>query len=245
MAGILSIVIWIVVIVGIVKSFSGSDTKKTQSTQNSTQKTVQQIRNGAQKIMSEISAYANDMEQGTNTGNRTSYNQPQNSAYNTRTNQSQNNTYNMRANQSQTAYNAKQNAYAQPTQQKRQMTADERARLDAYRQQKAFAQPAAKPTNIVERAKQNVNKYAEDTTLEQLEKEHKHSERESKAEAAYVAKEREEHRKLHTEPIPPVEEESLLGSVQDLMIKGYDGNLSFERDFVGEAMDLLNSFTVQ
>lgn len=233
MAGILSIVIWIVVIVGIVKSFSGSDTKKTQSTQNSTHKTVQQIRNGAQKIMSEISAYANDMEQGTNTGNRTSYNQPQN------------NTYNMRANQSQTAYNAKQNAYAQPTQQKRQMTADERAKLDAYRQQKAFAQPAAKPTNIVERAKQNVNKYAEDTTLEQLEKEHKHSERESKAEAAYVAKEREEHRKLHTEPIPPVEEESLLGSVQDLMIKGYDGNLSFERDFIGEAMDLLNSFTVQ
>ncbi len=233
MAGILSIVIWIVVIVGIVKSFSGSDAKKTQSTQNSTQKTVQQIRNGAQKIMSEISAYANDMEQGTNTGNRTSYNQPQNS------------TYNARVNQPQTSYNAKQNAYAQPTQQKRQMTADERAKLDAYRQQKAFVQPAPKPTNIVERAKQNVNKYAEDTTLEQLEKEHKHSERESKAEAAYVAKEREEHRKLHTEPIPPVEEESLLGSVQDLMIKGYDGNLSFERDFVGEAMDLLNSFTVQ
>ena len=233
MAGILSIVIWIVVIVGIVKSFSGSDAKKTQSTQNSTHKTVQQIRNGAQKIMSEISAYANDMEQGTNTGNRTSYNQPQNS------------TYNARVNQPQTSYNAKQNAYAQPTQQKRQMTADERAKLDAYRQQKAFAQPAPKPTNIVERAKQNVNKYAEDTTLEQLEKEHKHSERESKAEAAYVAKEREEHRKLHTEPIPPVEEESLLGSVQDLMIKGYDGNLSFERDFVGEAMDLLNSFTVQ
>ena len=245
MAGILSIVIWIVVIVGIVKSFSGSDAKKTQSTQNSTQKTVQQIRNGAQKIMSEISAYANDMEQGTNTGNRTSYNQPQNSTYNARVNQPQNNTYNMRANQSQTAYNAKQNAYAQPTQQKRQMTADERAKLDAYRQQKAFAQPVAKPTNIVERAKQNVNKYAEDTTLEQLEKEHKHSERESKAEAAYVAKEREDHRKLHTEPIPRVEEESLLGSVQDLMIKGYDGNLSFERDFVGEAMDLLNSFTVQ
>lgn len=179
MAGILSIVIWIVVIVGIVKSFSGSDAKKTQSTQNSTQKTVQQ------------------------------------------------------------------NAYARPTQQKRQMTAADRAKLDAYRQQKATAQPAAKQTNIVERAKQNVNKYAEDTTLEQLEKEHKHSERESKAEAAYVAKEREEHRKLHTEPIPLVEEESLLGSVQDLMIKGYDGNLSFERDFVGEAMDLLNSFTVQ
>ena len=221
MVSVLSILIWIVVIVGIVKGFSGNDSKKTQPTQNSTQKTVQQFKSGAQKIISEISAYADAAEKGTSTGNKTSYNQ------------------------SQRSYNAQQNAYAQPKQPKRQMTAAERAKLDAYRQQKAFAQPVAKPTNIVERAKQNVNKYAEDTTLEQLEKEHKHSECESKAEAAYVAKEREEHRKLHTEPIPPVEEESLLGSVQDLMIKGYDGNLSFERDFVGEAMDLLNSFTVQ
>lgn len=218
MVSVLSILIWIVVIVGIVKGFSGNDSKKTQPTQNSTQKTVQQFKSGAQKIISEISAYADAAEQGTSTGNKTSYNQ------------------------SQRSYNAQQNA--QPKQQKRQMTAAERAKLDAYRQQKAAAK-SAQPTNIVDRAKQNANKYAEDTTLEQLEKEHKHSERESKAEAAYVAKEREEHRKLHTEPIPPVEEESLLGSVQDLMIKGYDGNLSFERDFVGEAMDLLNSFTVQ
>lgn len=220
MVSVLSILIWIVVIVGIVKGFSGNDSKKTQPTQNSTQKTVQQFKSGAQKIISEIGAYADAAEQGTSTGNKTSYNQTQRS------------------------YNAQQNAYAQPKQPKRQMTAAERAKLDAYRQQKAAAK-SAQPTNIVDRAKQNTNKYAEDTTLEQLEKEHKHSERESKAEAAYVAKEREEHRKLHTEPIPPVEEESLLGSVQDLMIKGYDGNLSFERDFVGEAMDLLNSFTVQ
>jgi len=220
MVSVLSILIWIVVIVGIVKGLSGNDSKKTQPTQNSTQKTVQQFKSGAQKIISEISAYADAAEQGTSTGNKTSYNQTQRS------------------------YNAQQNAYAQPKQPKRQMTAAERAKLDAYRQQKAAAK-SAQPTNIVDRAKQNTNKYAEDTTLEQLEKEHKHSERESKAEAAYVAKEREEHRKLHTEPIPPVEEESLLGSVQDLMIKGYDGNLSFERDFVGEAMDLLNSFTVQ
>lgn len=220
MVSVLSILIWIVVIVGIVKGFSGNDSKKTQPTQNSTQKTVQQFKSGAQKIISEISAYADAAEQGTSTGNKTSYNQTQRS------------------------YNAQQNAYAQPKQQKRQMTVAERAKLDAYRQQKAAAK-SAQPTNIVDRAKQNANKYTEDTTLEQLEKEHKHSERESKAEAAYVAKEREEHRKLHTEPIPPVEEESLLGSVQDLMIKGYDGNLSFERDFVGEAMDLLNSFTVQ
>lgn len=41
-----------------------------------------------------------------------------------------------------------------------------------------------------------------------------------------------------------VEDESLLGSVEDLMVKGYDGNLNFERDFVGEAMDMINRFTL-
>lgn len=40
MVSVLSILIWIVVIVGIVKGFSGNDSKKTQPTQNSTQKTV-------------------------------------------------------------------------------------------------------------------------------------------------------------------------------------------------------------
>ena len=28
------------------------------------------------------------------------------------------------------------------------------------------------------------------------------------------------------------------------MVKGYDGNLSFERDFLGEAMDMINRFTL-
>lgn len=95
MVSVLSILIWIVVIVGIVKGFSGNDSKKTQPTQNSTQKTVQQFKSGAQKIISEISAYADAAEQGTSTGNKTSYNQTQRS------------------------YNAQQNAYAQPKQPKR------------------------------------------------------------------------------------------------------------------------------
>ncbi len=34
-------------------------------------------------------------------------------------------------------------------------------------------------------------------------------------------------------------EDSILGSVSDLMAKGYSGKLTFERDFVGEAMDML------
>lgn len=38
--------------------------------------------------------------------------------------------------------------------------------------------------------------------------------------------------------------EYLLGSVYDLMVKGYDGNLNFERDFIGEAMDMIHTYTL-
>jgi hypothetical protein len=36
----------------------------------------------------------------------------------------------------------------------------------------------------------------------------------------------------------------MLGTIDDLMIKGYDGELCFERDFLGEAMDMISHFTV-
>lgn len=35
----------------------------------------------------------------------------------------------------------------------------------------------------------------------------------------------------------------LIDEVQDLIVKGYDGNLSFERDFLAEATDMLNAMT--
>lgn len=45
-------------------------------------------------------------------------------------------------------------------------------------------------------------------------------------------------------PQMPKEPETsqILGDVSDLMVKGYDGNMTFERDFLGEAMDMINSF---
>ena len=84
-------------------------------------------------------------------------------------------------------------------------------------------------TSILERAKDNTEAHAEDVTLNTLEAEHNHSERVSAA--------------VHHHP-EDVIPENLLGSVEDLMVKGYDGNLCFERDFVGEAMDMINRFTV-
>lgn len=104
--------------------------------------------------------------------------------------------------------------------------------------------PKAATPSIVQRAKANTKKYEADETLHELESEHKHSEKVSSAEAAYVVKDRAEHMKMHMEPAAHAEDENLLGSVEDLMVKGYDGNLSFERDFVGEAMDMINRFTL-
>lgn len=134
-------------------------------------------------------------------------------------------------------------AYQQSVQgagpQQRAVTDADRARLEEYRRKKAV-QPG-----IVERAKANSRRFADkDETLTEMEQEHGHSERVGSAVAGYAEKEREEQR-MHEEPVPRVEETSLLGSVEDLMTKGFDGNLSFERDFIGEAQDMLAAFTIQ
>lgn len=135
---------------------------------------------------------------------------------------------------------------------KRAMTARDRARLEEYRRHKATGgQAAAQPQKqeqampeIVTRAKANSARYAADETLLALEREHQHSEHVSPAGAKHA--DLAETKRAHTDPeefVDPPEEESLLGSVEDLMVKGYDGNMRFERDFLGEAMDMLSSFT--
>lgn len=95
-------------------------------------------------------------------------------------------------------YQAPQQKVASNVQQKaakRQITPEERKRLEQYR-----AEKEARP-QILERAASNAAKYKENQT-----------------------------------------NESLLGNIEDLMVKGYDGELSFERDFVAEALDMINSF---
>ena len=87
----------------------------------------------------------------------------------------------------------------------------------------------AQTTTIVDRAKANVDEKKVDVTLETMEREHNHSERVAAA--------------IHHHP-EDVMPESMLGSIEDLMIKGYDGNLCFERDFVGEGLDMISRFTV-
>lgn len=87
----------------------------------------------------------------------------------------------------------------------------------------------ARNTSILDRAKANAEEDKVDITLQTMEAEHNHSERVSPAE--------------HYHPEDFISE-SMLGTIEDLMIKGYDGNLCFERDFVGEAMDMISRFSV-
>lgn len=87
----------------------------------------------------------------------------------------------------------------------------------------------ARNTTILQRAKANAEEDKVDVTLETMEAEHNHSERVSAA--------------VHHHPEDEIPE-NMLGKIEDLMIKGYDGNLCFERDFVGEAMDMINRFTI-
>lgn len=83
-------------------------------------------------------------------------------------------------------------------------------------------------TSILNRAKDNAGENIQDVTLSTMEMEHNHLERVGAAEH------------YHPEDEIP---ENMLGTIEDLMIKGYDGNLCFERDFVGEAMDMISRFT--
>ena len=88
----------------------------------------------------------------------------------------------------------------------------------------------ARNTTILQRAKANAEEDKVDVTLETMEAEHNHSERVSAA--------------VHHHP-EDVIPESMLGSVEDLMIKGFDGNLCFERDFLGEGLDMISRFSYQ
>ena len=87
---------------------------------------------------------------------------------------------------------------------------------------------SASPVSILERAKSNAAENRADVTLDTMEAEHKHSERVAPA--------------VHHHPDDSLPE-NLLEDVSDLMVKGFDGNLCFERDFLGEGLDMISNFT--
>lgn len=145
--------------------------------------------------------------------------------------------------------------YSSRPNQKRTLTSADRARLEQYRAAKAAkagneapaAAQQAKDGDILTRAKQNTRKNQSDVTLQELEKEHGHSEQVKETiskETLLQQKAQHPHNAAHVSEVIGEESDSLMPAIEDLMIKGYDGKLPFERDFVGEGMDMINRFTV-
>lgn len=130
-----------------------------------------------------------------------------------------------------------------------QMDPQERMRKKKAELQKKYkttgtAQKAAgnlqKNNSIVDRAKLNNAKLAEDETLKEIEVLHGHKETHASEKVQHDAA----CQALKYDDNAVLAEESLLGSIDDLMAKGYSGDLNFDRDFIGEAMDMIASFTV-
>lgn len=108
-------------------------------------------------------------------------------------------------------------------------------------------QPQQRPQqsnpDIVQRAMKNNARFADDTTQKELEMMHGHSEAQQRI--------KQEHSRncqtLHSKAadgakVIEAETQSMFGSVEDLIAMGYSGNLEFERDFLGEGLDMINNF---
>ena len=107
---------------------------------------------------------------------------------------------------------------------------------------------AGTQADIMARARQNVTTYAQDTTMTELEQSHGHSARVSSTgvmEYQQAQREAHPHDAAHVAAELDAREGMSMDMVEDLMVKGYDAKLSYERDFVAEAMDMINGFIYQ
>lgn len=108
-------------------------------------------------------------------------------------------------------------------------------------------QPQQRPQqsnpDIVQRAVKNNAHFADDTTQKELETMHGHSEAQQRMAQEHSRNCQTLHNKAADgAKIIEAETQSMFGSVEDLIAMGYSGNLEFERDFLGEGLDMINNF---
>lgn len=135
----------------------------------------------------------------------------------------------------------------QRAQQSQRPQMQQRAQQPQRPQMQQRVQPQQRPQqsnpDIVRRAVKNNARFADDTTQKELEAMHGHSEAQQR-----MAQEHSRNcQTLHTKAadgakIIEAETQSMFGSVEDLIAMGYSGNLEFERDFLGEGLDMINNF---
>lgn len=131
----------------------------------------------------------------------------------------------------------------QPNKPRPQPQMQQRAQQPQRQQMQQRVQPQQSNPDIVQRAVKNNARFADDTTRKELEAMHGHSEAQQR-----MAQEHSRNcQTLHTKAadgakIIEAETQSMFGSVDDLIAMGYSGNLEFERDFLGEGLDMINNF---
>ena len=163
--------------------------------------------------------------------------------------------WNSMQNTVQSGMNALNQTYQQKPQPQMQQRAQQpqrpqmqqRAQQPQRPQMQQRVQPQQRPQqsnpDIVQRAVKNNTRFADDTTQKELEAMHGHSEAQQR-----MAQEHSRNcQTLHTKAadgakIIEAETQSMFGSVEDLIAMGYSGNLEFERDFLGEGLDMINNF---
>ena len=122
-------------------------------------------------------------------------------------------------------------------------TYQQRSRPQMQQRAQQPQRPQQSNPDIVQRAVKNNARFADDTTQKELEAMHGHSEAQQR-----MAQEHSRNcQTLHTKAadgakIIEAETQSMFGSVEDLIAMGYSGNLEFERDFLGEGLDMINNF---
>ena len=111
------------------------------------------------------------------------------------------------------------------------------------KQMQQRVQPQQSNPDIVQRAVKNNARFADDTTQKELETMHGHSEAQQRMTQEHSRNCQTLHNKAADgAKIIEAETQSMFGSVEDLIAMGYSGNLEFERDFLGEGLDMINNF---
>ena len=150
--------------------------------------------------------------------------------------------------------NKKQNrptSQQRQTMQQRPVQKTTQAQRDAYyysqqkntkerlQQKYGTQQKSAPKADILSRAKENVKESEPNAVQQEM-----HAEVCRDYRATAHAKTDVATHKAVSEVCDTGEESDIIKKVNDLIVTGYSGNLSFDRDFIAEGIDMLNRFTV-
>ncbi len=122
-------------------------------------------------------------------------------------------------------------------------TYQQRSRPQMQQRAQQPQRPQQSNPDIVQRAVKNNARFADDTTQKELEAMHGHSEAQQRLAQEHSRNCQTLHNKAADgAKIIEAETQRMFGSVEDLIAMGYSGNLEFERDFLGEGLDMINNF---